>query len=91
MPPSIGIAPAASPVPAPRATIGTLCRFGDPDDLGHFLGGVGEHDTGRLTLHQGGISRIEVELDRLLEHPILTQHTTQITNQAHGNEGSCGR
>ena len=90
IPPSTGMAPAASPVPAPRATIGDPVSLRDPDDLGDFLCRFGEDHACRLTMHQGSISRIEVELDRLLEHPIATQHTTEIPDKAHSGQGSCG-
>ena len=34
-------------------------------------------------MHQGSIPRIEIELDQLLKHPIITQDTTKIPDEAH--------
>jgi hypothetical protein len=57
--------------------------LGHHDHLGHFLSGVGEHDAGRLPVHQGSIPRIEIELYWLLQHPVITQDTTKIPDEAH--------
>ncbi len=86
-----GYCPGGQPGPCAAGDDRDAVSLRHPDHLGDFLGGLGENDTSRLTLHEGGISRIEIELDRLFEHPILTQHSTQIPDKAHSVEGSCGR
>ena len=86
-----GYRPGGEPGPGTAGDDRDAVSLRHPNHLGHFLGGLGENDTSRLALHEGGISRIEIELDRLFEHPILTQHSTQIPDKAHSVEGSCGR
>ena len=47
-------------------SMGDSVSLGHPHHRGDLGRGVREDDTGRLTLHEGCVARVEIELDRLL-------------------------
>ena len=53
MPSATGTAAPESPVPLPRATTGTPCSLASLQDLGHLVGGAGQHQGQRDHRHRG--------------------------------------
>ena len=84
IPPSVGLAPAVSPVPAPLATTGA--SWASASLTISATSSVVRGNTtplGMPTDQRGGILGVEIELHRLMEHPVCAQKLFEIRDQGH--------
>ena len=72
MPPSRGIAPPLSPVPAPRPTMGTSCSRADFDDGDDVLGGAREDDQVGTCLVHAAVVFVKAQIGRVASERLGT-------------------
>ena len=78
---SSGVAPPASPVPAPRATNGTPWRDRGAHDGLHLLGRLREADDAGVALDVRGVAPVQAELGRPGAHAIRRERPAEVVDE----------